>query len=274
MADIQNRFSKMPRNWIATDRPAYLAHFVGQEIQLEESAKKTLIASGDVIAALKIYMLLVAMADDVKQQKHVGEGRVRTTYDEIGLYLKLSRAKIRNGLALLEWSNAIIRLEKKPLLYELSNYHPKNFYKLPKGQLYGYRPSSEPIALARFPNRGVFAMRALVLYLLILSVCQRDNNVSLILYSTMADRTGIPQNGIRQAIDHLVNHQMISVIRVTNEETLEAFGIPILIKGKGSPNAYLIHGLKGKAYQDRVNTMTNWLEAAKEASEGSFEDFF
>jgi hypothetical protein len=233
--------------------------------------------SGEVIAALKIYIALVAMADDKKQVRNVGKYCLRTTYEEIQLYLKLSRAMVRQGLRLLEATNALERLGFKPLVYRIKGLDEnrkdewKGHVKLPKGHLFGARrySSANPIMLADYPSRGVTAMNGLVLYLLLLSVCQRDNNVALISYSRIDERTGIYGKRLRKALDVLINHDLISVLRLNDESTYEAFGLQIAgSELVGTPNAYLIKGIRGRKYNERVNTMEDYVShrLAKQAA--------
>ena len=115
-------------------------------------------------------------------------------------------------------------------------------------------------------------MNGLVLYLLLLSVCQRNTNVSLIAYDRIQERIGLGSQEVRQALDVLINHDLISVLRVTNESTLEAFGLPMPAKAlAGSPNVYLIKGLKGRKYNERVNTLEDY--AALTVSHQAMQDF-
>lgn len=283
-----DRFSPMPRYWLGKvgGSPWLLASatrverwevMLGLPLPLGLPRKPT---AGEVIAALKIYIALVAMADDKKQERNAGKYCLRTTYEEIQLYLKLSRAMVCEGLKLLEAADAIERLGYKPLVYRIKGLDPtkpdewKGHVKLPKGHLFGMRRYSRelPIMLAHYPSRGKAAMNGLVIYLLLLSVCQRDTNVSLISYDQIQKRTGLFSTDVRQAIDILVNHDLISVLRVTDETTLEAFGLPLPAQAlKGSPNVYLIKGVKGRRYNERINTMENYVALAN--SQQAKQDF-
>ncbi|SFL93158.1 hypothetical protein SAMN04487868_1161 [Marinobacter salarius] len=284
----EDRFSPIPRYWLGKERcsPWALAKVtrtdpltVSLGVPLPMGLSKTPTA-GQVIAALKIYIALVAMADDKKQERNVGKHCLRTTYEEIQLYLKLSRAMVCEGLKLLEAADAIERLGYKPLVYRIKGLDPKKpeewkgHVKLPKGHLFGMRRYSSdlPIMLADYPSRGKAAMNGLVIYLLLLSVCQRDTNVSLISYDQIQKRAGLFSKDVRQAIDILVNHDLISVLRVTDETTLEAFGLPLPTQAlKGSPNVYLIKGVKGRRYNERINTLENY--AALTANHQATQDF-
>lgn len=226
------------------------------------------LTSGEVIAAFKIYICLVLMAHDKKQEKNVGKNKVRTTYEEIQLYLKISRSMVSRGLKLLEQTHAIERTGYKPLVYRVCGLEKerdgewKGFVSIPKGHLFGHRrnSSAEPIMLSEYPNRGAAAMNGLALYLLLVSVTQRDSNVALITYAKIQERIGLSNREIRKALDLLINHDLLSVLRVTNETTFEVLGLEvapnILL---GSPNAYLIKGLKGRRYNERVNTLEDYV---------------
>ncbi len=278
----EDRFSPIPRHWLGKvgHSPWALARASLCDPFLFPTGLAWRPTTGGVIAALKIYIALVAMADDKKQERNVGKHCLRTTYEEIQLYLKLSRALVREGLKLLEATDALERLGYKPLVYRIKGLDPerpdewKGHVKLPKGHLFGLRrySSANPIMLAEYPSRGKMAMNGLVLYLLLLSVCQRNTNVSLIAYDRIQERIGLGSQEVRQALDVLINHDLISVLRVTNESTLEAFGLPMPAKAlAGSPNVYLIKGLKGRKYNERVNTLEDY--AALTVSHQAMQDF-
>lgn len=263
----KDRFSPLPRYWVSKDGPSpwWLAIIARGEFPLlPKNFLKHTPTTGAVTAALKIYIVFVSMADDDVQRKRVGRYCVKTTYEEIQGYLKLSRAMVRQGLGLLEETEAIERLAYKPLVYRIrgldrdSEEGQAGHVKLPKGHLYGLRrhARANPILLAEFPTRGPAAMNGLALYLLLLSVVRRDNNIALISYDRIGERTRMSSKQIRQGLDLLINHDLISVLRLNNESTFEAFGLPVPIAARrGTSNVYLIKGLKGRAYNERVNTL-------------------
>tara|TARA_R110001599_G_scaffold70304_2_gene197314 strand:+ start:2492 stop:3349 length:858 start_codon:yes stop_codon:yes gene_type:complete len=271
----KDRYSPLPRHWLSMDGPSpwWLAKTARRTIPVYPPIFPDPPTAGAVTAALKIYIALVAMADDDNQRKRVGRYAVKTTYEEIQQYLKLSRAMVREGLKLLEQCHAIERTGHKPLVYKITGLDrnteegAKGFVKLPKGHLYGNRRQSStlPITLANYPTRGVDAMNGLALYLLLLSVVQRDNNVAMISYERIKERTDMSSKQIRQGLDLLVNHNLISVLRLNNEETFEAFGMPVpetILRG--TPNAYLIKGLKGREYNQRVNTLDEMIKQRRD----------
>ncbi len=279
----EDRFSPIPRYWLGLtghSPPWSLARATKHHPFLYPTGLPWRPTTGGVIAALKIYIALVAMADDKKQERNVGKHCLRTTYEEIQLYLKLSRALVCEGLKLLEATDALERLGYKPLVYRIKGLDReradewKGHVKLPKGHLFGLRRFSSnnpPIMLSEYPSRGKAAMNGLVLYLLLLSVCQRHTNVALIAYDRIEERTGLGSQEVRQALDVLINHDLISVLRVSNESTLEAFGLPMPAKAlAGTPNVYLIKGLKGgRKYNERINTLEDYarLTASHQASQ-------
>lgn len=267
----KDRFSKLPRYWLKNSLmvPWGLRAAATTDPFLNPRGISWKPTTGEVTAALKIYITLVAMADDKKQEKNVGKHSLQTTYEEIQLYLKLSRSSVREGLRLLEATDAVERLCYKPLAYRIKGLDQERkdewtgFAKLPKGHIFGNRrfSSAEPIMLAEYPNRGESAMNGLLLYLFFLSVCQRDTNVSLVSYRRIGERTGIYENRLRRALDVLINHDLISVLRLNNESTYEAFGLPApSTRLAGTPNAYLIKGLAGRKYNERVNTLQDYIE--------------
>jgi hypothetical protein len=263
----KDRFSPLPRHWLGKTghSPWQLAKAAQPPYITDLSWQPT---TGEVTAALKIYITLIAMVDDEKQTRNVGANCLRTTYEELQLYLKLSRALIREGLKLLEATDAIARLGYKPLVYRVKGLDQKNkeewrgHVKLPKGHLFGMRrySSANPIMLADYPTRGMAAMNGLVIYLLLLSVVQRNNNVALISYDRVYERTGIRSKNLRKALDLLINHDLITVLRLNNESTFEAFGLPVTdAELRGTPSVYLPKGLKGRKYNERVNTLEEML---------------
>lgn len=264
-----SRFSWLPRYWVNQGGASKLARMASQRLaarKINRSLEPLLSypSCGAVIAALKLYILFGCMADDKRLSRNVGPGCLKTTYDELQHYLGMSRAMVRQGLALLELHGAVERLEFKPLVYRIPELvKPEGegwagVFKIPKGHLFGLRRHSKenPIALADFPNRGQAAMNALVLYLILLSVCQRDDNIAYISYSQMGVRAYLSNNEIRRALDVLINGDLISVLRVTNEATFEALGLPTQGRRfQGAPNVYLLKGIHSRrGYNQRINT--------------------
>lgn len=275
----EDRFSPIPRYWLSQS-PWTLVRAAKIDPFLCPTGLSWRPTAGAVIAALKIYITLVAMADDKKQERNVGKHCLRTTYEEIQLYLKLSRAMVCEGLKLLEHTDAIERLGHKPLVYRVKGLDQgrpdewKGHAKLPKGHLYGLRrySSANPIMLAEYPSRGRAAMHGLALYLLLLSVCQRDTNVALISYKRIQERTGFHSLEVRQALDVLINQNLITVLRVSDEATFEAFGLPMPGQSlAGTPNVYLIKGLKGRKYNERINTLQDYVNQT--VSHQAMKDF-
>jgi hypothetical protein len=263
----KERFSPLPRHWLGKEghSPWQLAKATQFPYKSDLSWQPT---TGEVTAALKIYITLVTMVDDEKQTRNVGANCLRTTYEELQLYLKLSRALIREGLKLLEATDAIERLGYKPLVYRVKGLDKNNkegsggHVKLPKGHLLGMRrySSANPIMLADYPTRGVAAMNGLVIYLLLLSVVQRNDNIALISYDRVLQRTEIHGKHLRKALDLLINHDLVTVLRLNNESTFESFGLPVTdTELRGTPNAYLLKGIKGRKYNERVNTLEDLL---------------
>lgn len=266
--------SPLPHFWIG--RKTNILPQLLESIEYRENEAETIaprrFKPGELTAALKLYITLVLMAHDEKQERNAGKGCVKTTYEEFILYLKLSRPMVARGLRILEDFGAIERIGIKPLIYRVRGLDGsitaewQGYAWLPKGHLFGdrRRNSAKPIMLANYPIRGASAAHGLALYLLLVSVTQRNSNVSLITYSKMNERLGLTNHQLRRAIDLLVNQELIWVLRVTTQEAFEALGLAVPeVVLKGAPNAYLIRGLRGRSYNGRVNTLDDYYELAK-----------
>jgi len=236
--------SKRVRKWAITSEKYWFVE-LPEDISLVRALSPT---TGSVIAALKLFLMLAMLADDDKHRKRFGSNYVvRTTYDELQGALQLSRAMISRGLRILEATGAIVRWEWKPIVYELTKMPSSDaFLRIPKGHLYErrIRDSSKPTRLAHLPNRGEVTMHALILYLLLLSALKGRSQLSVFTYRQIEKRTNMPRRKIRQAIDMLVNHGLVAVLRAIDEQDMLDLGLPIeMHPGRGTLNVYAIHGL-------------------------------
>lgn len=272
--------SPLPHYWVGKKINS-LAHLIykarDKKIEGEVVSQKEL-TPGDLVAALKIYICLVLQSHDKKQEQNVGKGKVRTTYEELILYLGLTRPMVARGLRVLENHGAVERVGTKPLIYRIKGSDQDvadewmGFTWLPKGYIWGSkdRKSKRLVILSGYPNRGAAAAHGLALYLLLVSVAQRNSNVALITYGKMSSRLGLSNQEIRAAIDLLVNHGFISVLRAIDSQTFEALGLTVPEEIlSGSPNAYLIKGLRARAYNENVNTLRDYDALSKGLTKGS-----
>ena len=113
--------SPLPHYWIGK-KVNSLAHLIykARDTKIEgEVVSQKELTPGDLVAALKIYICLVLQSHDKKQEQHVGKGMVRTTYEELILYLGLTRPMVARGLRILENYGAVERMGTKQLVYRI-----------------------------------------------------------------------------------------------------------------------------------------------------------
>ena len=236
------RWSFMPRSWVDLHRL--------KAIRIENTE-----TNGVVIAALKLYLALVMLADDKKQEMLWGEGRLAVTFDKLMESLNISRPMVSQAKKLLIEHNAICATKNKPTIYTLEGYSKKSFVKLPKATLYNGKLNSIQIyKLAHFPVRGQAAKNALAIYILFLTVIQRGTNIAYIHYETISERLEMFSNKIRPALDLLISHGFISILRGTDTEIFTTLGLQAPPDDRPAPNLYLIHGL-GRGHINRINTL-------------------
>ena len=182
----------------------------------------------DKIAAL---MILIALAHTADQ----ATGVARRTYEDIGAATGLSRAKIANGLAVLERSNLIQRgPEEARSTYRLCNFPPGHHWaKLPAKSMYSRADTIA--AFTHFQLRRAIELDALKLFLLFLARRDRNTNLANIGYPKIEQYTGIKRARIKPALSVLALLPLVYVEQVPTTT--------------GISNAYRIVGLD--AYNHR-----------------------
>ena len=245
------RWSPMPRSWVDSHTLKIL----------RTEAKET---SGVVIASLKLYLALVMLADDKKQKEVCGDGRLTVTFDRLMELLNLSRPMISQAKKLLIEKGVIGATANKPTIYMLVGYSKTSFSKLPKANLYSNKLKSTIIdKLAKFPSRGQAAMNALAVYILFLTVIQRGTSIAYIHYDQIAFRLKMPTNKIRPALDLLISHSFISILRGTSAEVFTELGLQPPTEDRPAPNLYMIHGLTGRKHINQINSLEELRSVAK-----------
>lgn len=178
----------------------------------------------DSIAALMALTVIAHAADE-------DSGVARVTYDQICDLTGLSRAKLSNGLDVL---NRIKVVEPGPQearsTYKLTNYSRSGGWaKLPAKSMYSARGIE---AFADFRLRRVAELDALKLFFLF--VARRDNktNFANIGYGKIEEYTNIKRVRIKTAISFLASLSLVHVEHVRSETN--EYGIS---------NAYRVVGL-------------------------------
>lgn len=153
----------------------------------------------DATASLICLMLIAHHTDN--------SGLARLTYDQFGMFAGLSRAKISNGLKILEDAALIIRRDRS--VYQLVNYNPSvsGWGMLPAKGLYS-GGGSVPFFKGLFLRSRV-ELDALKIYLLF--VARRDSNRNCIdlSYDKISEYSGIGRAKIPSALTLLSVNDLI-----------------------------------------------------------------
>jgi hypothetical protein len=183
-------------------------------------------AGADQIAALMVLTVIAHNADEAS-------GRARLTYDDFCAHTELSRAKVSNGLRVLEHHGLIKRAgDAGQSILQLANYDPeRGWAKFPAKSMYSGQARIS--AFADFRLRKVVELDALKL--LFLMVARRDNRTNLanVSYPKIEEYSGILNVRIKTAISYLASQSLLHVEH-----------IPRLNSEYGVANAYRIPGIE------------------------------
>lgn len=176
----------------------------------------------DTTAALMVLTRLAHAADQAT-------GVAKLTYDEMGAATGLSRAKIANGLSVLQQSDLIERgPDAARSMYHLTNFPPGHHWaKLPAKSMYS--TADTIAAFTRFQLRQAIELDALKLFFLFLARRDRTTNLAHIGYLKIEQHTGIKSARIKPAISFLASLPLVYVEHVSSTT--------------GIANAYRIVGL-------------------------------
>ena len=145
-------------------------------------------------------------------------GIARLTYDELCSATGLSRAKLSNGLDVLERIGVVNRTPEGRSTYELSNFDPRaGWAKLPAKCMYS---SERILAFDDFRLRQATELNALKLFFLFVARRGRDTNMANIGFDKIEDYTGIERPKIKAATSLLAAHSLVYIEhlpRQTNE---------------------------------------------------------
>jgi DNA-binding Lrp family transcriptional regulator len=159
-------------------------------------------------AALMILVAIAHVTDDKS-------GVARTTYDGLQGATGLSRAKLSNGLDLLERIGVIKRAPEGRSTYKLSRFDPtKGWAKLPARSMYS---SGRIVAFDDFKLRRVVELDALKLFFLFVARRDRNTNMAKISYGTIQEYSGVERVRIKTAISFLASLSLVYVERVPSK---------------------------------------------------------
>lgn len=170
------------------------------------------------IAAL---MTLTIIAHRMRPADGVSE----ITYDELSEISLLSRAKVSDGLSILEKHRLIERKPEGRSSYKISGYTPdKGWAKFPARGLY---KNGVITAFKDFRLRQPAELDALKLYFLFVSRRSRDTNTAKISYEKIQDMTGIASSHIRRGLTILGVNGLVHVEHMPSDHRFyNAYRIP------------------------------------------------
>jgi hypothetical protein len=104
-----------------------------------------------------------------------------------------------------------------------------SFTKIPAAQLRS--------ALPHLPTRGFHALDALKVYAALLTVRDRNSDKAFIGHRKLATRSGVQPRRLRAAIDVLINHRLVHVIREESTEVGHPYNEYQLLGFRGNQEA-------------------------------------
>jgi hypothetical protein len=170
-------------------------------------------------------------------------GVARATYDQLCASTGLSRAKLSNGLDIL---NQIKVLEPGPeslrSTYRLVNYDPqRGWAKFPAKSMYS---GTEVAAFSDFRLRRVTELDALKLFFLFVARRDRGTNLANIGYDKIEEYTEVKRTRIKSAISLLASLSLVYVEHVPSKTNVHGVSNAYRVVGVES---YTHMGTKGRA---------------------------
>jgi hypothetical protein len=222
-------FVKMPSHWITDQTTPKLS-------QLKWGGQN----NAGKVAALMLYIAIAHNVNPEPNREYSETGFAKLSYSDFEKIVGLSRAKIADGLKILEELGIVaINKGEKTSVYQLVGYNPKQGWaKLPYRHLYHEGCIK---VFNEFHLRKKTELNALKMYLLVAAFRNNDLNHTIISYEKINHYTGIPENDIRSAISSLVNLNLIQVDRAPSEVVKDAEGWTMKSK-----NIYRLVGVKGR----------------------------
>lgn len=172
-------------------------------------------------AALMALIRLAHVADD--------EGIAKATYDDLCHSTGLSRAKVSDGLSVLEEKSLIGRNPARST-FRLVNFNPRQGWgKLPAKRLYS---GERMVAFSEFKLRNPAELNALKIYLLAVAFRDNETNLANLSYDKFEELAGIDRARIRAALSVLTYAGLLHTERVASHQN--AFAVS---------NAYRLVGI-------------------------------
>jgi hypothetical protein len=219
------KWVRLPSNWIRRKEL--------RELRWERDGR-----GSDNTAAL---MTLIAIAHHANAK----DGITRLTYDALCSMTGLSRAKLSNGLDVLERIKVVERTPEGRSSYKLSNFNLNGGWAmLPAKSMYS---SGKIIAFNDFHLRNATELNALKLFFLFVSQRGTDTNMANIGYDKIEDYTAIDRSKIKAAISRLAVIPLVYVEQIPSKRNELGFA-----------NAYRIVGLNPYKH---MGTMGRGLDA-------------
>jgi hypothetical protein len=157
-------------------------------------------------------------------------GIARLTYDMLCAATGLSRAKLSNGLDVLERIKVVTRTPEGRSTYKLANYNPQGGWaKLPARSMYS---AGRIAAFDDFSLRRATELDALKLFFLFVARRDRDTNMANISYDKIREYTSIERPRIKAALSFLASLSLVYVEQV-----------PSSVNDHGVANAYRVVGV-------------------------------
>ncbi|WP_439926197.1 hypothetical protein [Nitrobacter sp. JJSN] len=171
-------------------------------------------------------MALMAIAHHANDET----GVARMTYDEVCLATGLSRAKLSNGLDVLEAQQIITREPAGRSTFGLTNYDRAGGWgKLPARKLYSLNRIA---AFSDFHLRSPAELVALKLYFLFVARRGNDTNMANISFDKIEEYTGLERHRIKTGVTLLGAASLVHVEHV-----------PSSVNSHGIANAYRLIGI-------------------------------
>jgi hypothetical protein len=193
----------------------------------------------DNIAALMALATIAHSADE-------RSGVTRLSYNELCATAGLSRAKLSNGLDVLEKIGVVKRAPEGRGSYKLIDYDPEQGWaKLPARGMYS---GGRIRAFDDFALRRITELNALKLFFLFVARRDRQTNLANISYDKIQQYTEIERHQIKPAISLLASLSLVYVEHV-----------PSSINENGIANAYRIVGVDSYNHMGTSGrSMTDW----------------
>lgn len=202
------------------------------------------------IAALVVLAVIAHHADP-------DTGTSLLTYDQLGRCSGLSRAKISEGLRVLEAKELLDQKDVGRSQYKISNYDKaKGWAKFPAGRL--YNASGEVPVFHDLRMRSRTELSALKLYFLFAAFRSIKTNQAHISYDKIVEYTGLDRSSIKRGLSFLAANGLVHIEHNPSRESQHGFA-----------NAYRLAHLDSYAHGGTSNRGMDIFDAIPETSAAS-----